>query len=92
MRRCTPTLIVAFAITSILLATRVLAYAAQDVPTGPPDATIDLATSEGARLVEGQWRYSDTKIIEVDFRAPGPDGQPTGNALRVGDHLLERLG
>jgi len=44
-----------------------------------PEAAIDLATKEGAQLVKGEWRYSDTKIIEVDFKSAGPDGQP-GNS------------
>jgi gluconolactonase len=39
-------------------------------PTSKPDATIDLGTKEGVALVQGEWRYSDTKIIEVDFRQP----------------------
>ena len=43
-----------------------------------PEATIDLATKEGAQLVKGEWRYSDTKIVEIDFKAAGADGQPTG--------------
>src|SRR5919106_2546446 len=43
-----------------------------------PEATIDLGTKEGARLVKGEWRYSDTKIVERDFKAAGADGQPTG--------------
>ena len=43
-----------------------------------PDATIDLATTEGVELVKGQWRYSDTRIVEVDFKAAGADKQPTG--------------
>lgn len=38
-------------------------------PTTKPDASIDLGTVDGAKLVSGQWRYSDTKIIEVDFKA-----------------------
>jgi gluconolactonase len=42
-----------------------------------PEATIDLGTNYGAELVKGQWRYSDTKIIEVDFKAVGADGQPS---------------
>ncbi len=54
-------------------------------PAGPGDATIDLATAEGAALVKGQWRYSDTKIVEVDFKAPGPDLQPTGEPIRTYD-------
>jgi len=43
-----------------------------------PEATIDLATKEEVQLVRGEWRYSDTKVIEVDFKAAGADGQPTG--------------
>ena len=41
-----------------------------------PEATLDLATKEGAQVVKGEWRYSDTKIIEIDFNAAGADGQP----------------
>ena len=41
-----------------------------------PEASINLASKEGAQLVKGEWRYSDTKIVETDFRAAGPDGQP----------------
>ena len=54
-------------------------------PTGKPEATIDLATEEGVNLVKGAWRYSDTRIVEVDFRAPGPDQQPTGPAVKTYD-------
>ncbi len=45
--------------------------------TQAPKRAIDLGTKDGAELVKGQWRYSDTKIIEVDFKAAGPDGQPS---------------
>lgn len=51
----------------------------------PPDATVDLATKEGVRLVHGEWRYSDAKIIEVAFRSPGPDRKPTGQPNRTYD-------
>jgi gluconolactonase len=54
-------------------------------PSGPPDAVIDLATAEGAAQVKGQWRYHDTRIVEADFRAPGPDLQPTGGVLKTHD-------
>jgi gluconolactonase len=64
----------------------VLPAAAVDVPQGKPEAAIDLATDAGARLVKGEWRYSDTKIIEVDFRAPGPDKQPTGAPIKTYDY------
>ena len=56
-----------------------------DAPTGKPDAVIDLATREGVDLVKGQWRYSDTKIIPVDFKAAGPDKQPTGKPIKTYD-------
>ncbi|MFN8060943.1 MAG: SMP-30/gluconolactonase/LRE family protein [Vicinamibacterales bacterium] len=55
------------------------------VPTGTPVATVDLATTDGTTLVAGQWRYSDTTIVEVDFRGPGEDGQPTGAPVRTYD-------
>ncbi len=64
--------------------------ATPDAPAGRPEAsplaTIDLATSEGTSLAQGQWRYSDTKIIEVDFTGPGPDGQPTGSPVKTYDY------
>jgi gluconolactonase len=41
-----------------------------------PEATIDLATRAGAQTVKGEWRYSDTKIVEVEFKTAGADGQP----------------
>jgi gluconolactonase len=43
-----------------------------------PEAIVDLATKAGVDAVRSEWRYSDTKIIEVDFKSAGPDGQPTG--------------
>jgi gluconolactonase len=57
-----------------------------DVPTGKPAATIDLGSIEGVNTVKGQWRYSDTKIVEADFRGPGPDKQPTGAAVKTYDY------
>ena len=56
------------------------------LPGGEAEASIDLATAEGVRMVKGAWRYSDTKIVEVDFRAPGPEGQPTGAPVRTYDY------
>ncbi len=58
-----------------------------DPPFGTPDAVIDLATGEGVALVKGQWRYSDTKIVEIDFRAPGPDLKPSGGPIKTYDFL-----
>ena len=58
-----------------------------DVLSSKPEATINLMTPEGVNLVKGMWRYSDTKIIEVDFKAPGPDGQPTGETIKTYDYV-----
>jgi gluconolactonase len=65
--------------------TRAFAETNADAPTANPDATIDLATKQGVDLVKGQWRYSDTKIIQVDFKAVGPDKQPTGKPIKTYD-------
>ncbi|PYV92734.1 MAG: hypothetical protein DMG90_03915, partial [Acidobacteria bacterium] len=54
------------------------AQSIMDPPFGRPDAVIDLATRNGVDLVKGQWRYSDTRIIEVDSRGPGADLKPSG--------------
>ncbi len=69
----------------VFLAGRGFAETNADAPTGKPDAAIDLATKEGVDLVKGQWRYSDTKIIQVDFKAAGPDKQPTGKSIKTYD-------
>ena len=59
---------------------------AADVPAGKPDALIDLGSSDGVKSVKGDWRYSDTKIVETDFRGPGPDKQPTGAPVKTYDY------
>src|SRR6516162_7264127 len=56
-------------VTLVFLAGRALADTNADAPTGKPDAVLDLVTKEGVNVVKGQWRYSDTKIIPVDFKA-----------------------
>jgi gluconolactonase len=57
-----------------------------DLPSGPPAAIIDLATDDGVNLTKADWRYSDTKIIETRFKAPGPDNQPTGASIDTYDY------
>lgn len=54
-------------------------------PAGAPAAIVDLATRDGADLVKAQWRYSDASIVDVDFHAAGPEGQPTGAAVKTRD-------
>ncbi|MCA9808951.1 MAG: hypothetical protein KC473_01305, partial [Candidatus Dadabacteria bacterium] len=56
------------------------------VPAGQPDAVIDLTTGTGASAVKGTWKYSDVEITTTDFRSPGPDGQPTGQAIKTYDY------
>lgn len=67
------------------LATAQIPPAPMNPPSGRPDGVVDLATAEGAALVKGQWRYSDTRIVEVDFRGPGADLQPTGAPIKTYD-------
>src|SRR3990170_184735 len=71
---------------SFLCVIGVLAQTNQGVPSGIPNASIDISTREGVNLVKGQWRYSDVEIIQVDFKAPGPDGQPTGKPVKTYDY------
>jgi gluconolactonase len=52
---------------------------------GRPAAIVDLATREGAALVQGEWRTAPARIVEVDHRSPGPDRRPTGPPNRTHD-------
>lgn len=58
---------------------------ADETPAGPPDATLDLATRDEVASIGGPWRYSDTKIAEVDFTAVGVDLKPSGQWNRTYD-------
>ncbi len=63
------------------------AHAALDIFPGRPDAVIDLATGDGVKLVKGQWRYRDARIVETEFRAPGADLTPSGLPVKTYDYL-----
>ncbi|HET9526589.1 MAG TPA: SMP-30/gluconolactonase/LRE family protein, partial [Pyrinomonadaceae bacterium] len=71
---------------SLLVLLASAAKLSADVSMGRPEATIDLASTAGVALVKGEWRYSDTKIVEADFRGPGPDKQPTGVPVKTYDY------
>ncbi len=76
------------AVAALVFAASPLGATAQitpDAPGGRPAAIVDLATDEGVRLVKGQWRYSDVKIVDVEHRAPGPDLKPSGPPNRTYD-------
>ena len=70
---------------SFLFAAGASAQTTGDVPADRPDALIDLTTLEGTRAVQGQWRYSDTRIVEVAHHAVGPDLKPSGAPTRAYD-------
>ncbi|HXV06433.1 MAG TPA: hypothetical protein VD791_00245, partial [Burkholderiales bacterium] len=64
------------------------ALAAEHDPlAGAPEAVVDLATPAGIALMQAQWRYSDTRLTQIAFRAPGSDGQPTGPDSQTYDFL-----
>jgi gluconolactonase len=48
-----------------------------------PDAVVDLRTAGGAQLVAATWRFSDVRIVDSDFNAPGPDLRPSGHAIKT---------
>ncbi len=56
-----------------------------DAPGVRPEAIVDLKTDEGMALVKGQWRYSNTKVVDVDHHSPGADLAPSGPPNRTQD-------
>ena len=60
-------------------------HAPQSPPFGRPDAMVDLGSAEGVRLVNGEWRYADTKIVEVESKEPGADLKPSGKPNKTYD-------
>ncbi len=54
---------------------------------GKVDAIVNLADNDAIKLVNGSWKYSDAKIVEVDFKSPGPDRKPTGKPIKTNDIL-----
>jgi len=58
----------------------------------PPDAVMDLRTAEGVARVGGQWRYSDTRINEIEHRSVGPDLKASGRPNRTYDFAPDGRG
>src|SRR5690242_5744919 len=48
---------------------------------GCPDAVVDLQTDAGVMLVDGQWRYSDARVQEIEFVEVGHPHDPLGPGL-----------
>ena len=76
----------ALVFTAALLApAAALSQVTSDVPVVRPDAILDLATADGVAAIQGQWRYSDARIVEVEHRAAGPDLRASGAPTRAYD-------
>ena len=67
------------------------AIAPQDLALGNPAAIVDLSTPEGLRLVSGQWKYADARIVRAEGRAPGADLKPSGRPVKTLD-IVPRAG
>src|SRR6516165_786061 len=48
---------------------------------GCPDAVVDLQTEAGVALVDGQWRYSDARVEEIEFVEVGHPDDALGPGL-----------
>jgi gluconolactonase len=48
---------------------------------GCPDAIVDLQTDAGVGLVNGEWRYSDARVEEIEFVEVGHPDDPLGPGL-----------
>jgi gluconolactonase len=75
----------AYALAFAMAGYATVSSASNAAPTGQALATIDLGTAEGVGLVHGQWRYSDVRITETGFNAPGADNQPSGAPVKTYD-------
>jgi gluconolactonase len=85
MKRKIPVLIFSTLVAVVFQATRTTAQVTQDVPARRPEAVINLGTAEGTRIVRGQWRYSDARVVQVDFRSPGTDRRASGPPNKTHD-------
>ncbi len=65
----------------------------RELAIGQADAIADLRTLDGAAAVQAVWKMQPARIVETDFRAPGPSSTdllalyPTGAPVRT--HRLE---
>lgn len=83
---------IAAAITAVCLEPRIAAqHAVRRAIDGRPQAIIDLRTTDGISAVKGQWRYSDTSVVDASFNAPGVDLKPSGQPITTYD-LVPKAG
>ncbi len=75
-----------FAATALLVILRTAdAQVTSDVPAKREDAIVDLATKEGAQLVQAEWRYSDAQIVDANHNYAGSDLRPSGPSSKTHD-------
>src|SRR5436189_1451052 len=74
-----------FLFTAVAALPAVTTRAAQTPRAFRPDAVVDLRTTEGLARAKAQWRYSDTRINEIDHRSVGPDLKASGPPNRTYD-------
>ncbi|HTL29419.1 MAG TPA: SMP-30/gluconolactonase/LRE family protein [Tepidisphaeraceae bacterium] len=79
-----PYQLISIAIGLIILASSAFAQVTPDRVL-KPDAAIDLRTTDGVNIVNGQWKYSDAKIIDVDHHSVGADLKASGPPNRTQD-------
>jgi gluconolactonase len=58
-------------------------------PYTRPDAVVDLRTDDGARLVNGQWRFAEAQIVQLDRQAR--DITPKAGAADFEDSAWESI-
>jgi gluconolactonase len=68
----------AVALAIALLPAVAAAEARPSTPAVNPDSVVDLRTSAGIALVDGQWRYSDARVVSTPFHLAGLDRKPSG--------------
>ncbi len=80
-----------------LFALGAFAQESRELAIGQANAVVDLRTQEGARLLGAIWKYSDAKLVNAAFNAPGPDKNdplalyPTGKKITTQD-LMPKAG
>jgi len=80
-------------VAAILAAISIITVRADHGPrTVLPDAVVDLRTVEGAAHVNGEWRYKDTLIHEIDHKSVGPDLKASGPPNRTFDFSPDARG
>src|SRR6266566_4261489 len=85
MPRPQASLLVALSVSAITITFAIISRADHAPRAVLPDAVVDLRTTEGVARVKAQWRYSDTRINEIDHRSVGPDLKASGPKNRTFD-------